>query len=187
YAAILWARSRAADRSSVLADHDLEDGEYVLATVHGAGNTDDRERLDAIMAALADCEREVVFPIHPRTRDYLDDYGLREAVEDSLTLIDPVGYLDFVRLLDGAERVATDSGGVQKEAFFLDTPCITLREETEWVETVEAGWNTLVGADEDAITRELATPVSLSDKPELYGDGDAAERMVAIIEEAVDE
>ena len=187
YDAILWARSRAAERSTVLAEHDLAEGEYVLATVHRAGNTDDPERLEAIMAALADCEREVVFPIHPRTRECLDAYGIYEAVAASLTLIEPVGYLDFVRLLDGAERVATDSGGVQKEAFFLDTPCVTLREETEWVETVEAGWNTLVGADEDAIAQALAAPVSLPEKPERYGDGDAAERMVETIEERVDE
>jgi UDP-N-acetylglucosamine 2-epimerase len=183
YDAILWARARAADHSTVLDDYELSAGEYVLTTVHRAGNTDDRERLAAIMRALGDCEREVVFPIHPRTMDSLETYGLREAVERRLTLIEPLGYLDFVRLLDGAERVATDSGGVQKEAFFLDTPCVTLRDETEWVETVEAGWNTLVGADEMAIGCELDREISLPGKPELYGDGDAAERMIALLEE----
>ena len=182
YDAILWARSRAAEHSDVLATNDLADGEYVLATVHRAGNTDDPDRLAAIMGALCEIDREVVFPIHPRTMECLDEYGLRERVESSITLIDPVGYLDFVRLLDGAERVATDSGGVQKEAFFLDTPCVTLREETEWVETIDAGWNTLVGADGEAIRRELTAPVSLPEKPELYGDGDAAERMVDLLE-----
>jgi UDP-N-acetylglucosamine 2-epimerase len=182
YDAILWARRRASDHSTVLAEHDLTAGEYVLATVHRAGNTDDRERLASIMDALCDAEREVVFPIHPRTMEALDAYGLRECVENAMTLIEPLGYVDFVRLLDGAERVATDSGGVQKEAFFLDTPCVTLREETEWVETIDAGWNVLVGADEDAIARELARPVELPEKPELYGNGDAAERMVSIIE-----
>ena len=182
YDAIRWARSRAAEHSTVLAANDLADDEYVLATVHRAGNTDDPDRLGAIMGALCELDREVVFPIHPRTMECLDEYGLRERVESSITLIDPVGYLDFVRLLDGAERVATDSGGVQKEAFFLDTHCVTLREETEWVETIDAGWNVLVGADREAITRELTAPVSLPEKPELYGDGDAAERMVELIE-----
>ena len=184
YDAILWARTRAADHSTVLKEYDLTAGKYVLATVHRAGNTDDRERLATIMRALGATDREVVFPIHPRTTERLETYGLYEAVERQLTLIEPQGYLDFVRLLDGAERVATDSGGVQKEAFFLDTPCVTLRDETEWVETVDAGWNTLVGADEDAIERELGREVSLPEKPELYGDGDAAERMVALLEEA---
>jgi len=181
------ARTRAAERSTVLDERGLTDGEYVLATVHRAGNTDDPRRLKAIMAALCNVDREVVFPIHPRTSERLDDCGLRETVAERLTLIDPVGYVDFVRLLDGAERVATDSGGVQKEAFFLDTPCITLRDETEWVETVEAGWNVLVGADEAAIARELARPVSLPEKPELYGDGDAAEQIVTIIENGANE
>ena len=184
YDAILWARTRAADHSTVLDEHDLTAGEYVLATVHRAGNTDDRERLAAIMRALGAADREVVFPIHPRTADRLDTYGLRETVEEQLTVIEPQGYLDFVRLLDGAERVATDSGGVQKEAFFLDTLCVTLRDETEWVETVDAGWNTLVGADEEAIEHELRREIALPEKPELYGDGDAAERMVALLEEA---
>lgn len=183
YDAILWARTRAADHSTVLDDHDLTAGEYVLTTVHRAGNTDDRERLAAIMRALGAADRGVVLPIHPRTADCLDTYGLRETVEEQLTVIEPQGYLDFVRLLDGAERVATDSGGVQKEAFFLDTPCVTLREETEWVETVDAGWNTLVGADEEAIEHELQREITLPEKPELYGDGDAAERMVALLEE----
>lgn len=185
YDAILWARSRAAEHSAVLAEHGLTDGEYILATVHRAGNTDSREHLESIMAALCDAEREVVLPVHPRTMDRLETYGLREQVEKAITLVEPVGYVDFVRLLDGAERVATDSGGVQKEAFFLDTACVTFREETEWVETIDAGWNVLVGADEHAIARELTRPVELPEKPELYGDGDAAERMVEIIEESV--
>jgi len=182
YDAIQWARCRAAERSTVLDDLGLATDEYVLATIHRAGNTDDPHRLESIMAALCDADREVVFPVHPGTNERLAECGLRETVAECLTLIDPVGYVDFVRLLDGTERVATDSGGIQKEAFFLDTPCVTLREETEWVETVDAGWNTLVGADEAAIRRELARPVSLPAKPELYGDGNAAERIVSVIE-----
>ncbi len=97
--------------------------------------------------------------------------------------MEPVGYLDFVRLLDGAERVATDSGGVQKEAFYLDTRCLTLRDETEWVETVDAGWNVLVGADATAIRAALADDDPLPEKPSLYGDGSAAERIVAALSE----
>ncbi len=185
YDAILWARSRAAERSSILVEHGLTEGEYVLATVHRAGNTDSRERLESIMTALCELDREVVLPVHPRTMERLEAFSLRERVENEITLIEPVSYVDFVRLLDGTERVATDSGGVQKEAFFLDTPCVTLRDETEWVETIDAGWNVLVGADEAAIARELTEPVTLPEKPELYGDGDAAEQIVTAIEETV--
>lgn len=178
YDAILLAREATTRDRSVLADLDLRPGEYVLATVHRAGNTDDREHLTAITDALADASLPVVLPAHPRTVDRLEAFGMREDVASRIRLIEPVGYHDFVALLDNAARVATDSGGVQKEAFFLDTPCITLRDETEWTETVEAGWNVLVGADGDAIRRELERDVELREKPQPYGDGNAAKRIV---------
>jgi len=178
YDAVLWARDRAADHSTVLADLGVEAGEYVLATVHRAANTDDPDRLAAILDALADDPREVVLPAHPRTVNRMREYGIYEGASERLTLTDPVGYLDFVRLQDAAAVVATDSGGVQKEAFFLDTPCVTMREETEWRETVAAGWNTLVGADGDAIRRALASADRPADKPRPYGDGTAAAAIV---------
>jgi len=108
----------------------------------------------------------------------MQKYGIYGEATDRLTLTDPVGYLDFVRLQDAAAVVATDSGGVQKEAFFLDTPCVTMREETEWRETVTAGWNALVGADGDAIRRALASAARPADKPRPYGDGAAAATIV---------
>jgi UDP-N-acetylglucosamine 2-epimerase (non-hydrolysing) len=182
YDALLWARDRAAGATTVLADHELASGEYVLATVHRAKNTDDPARLSAILDGLASVPEPVVLPVHPRTESALRDHGLWDRACAGLRVIDPVGYLPFVRLLDGARRVATDSGGVQKEAFFLDTPCVTLREETEWVETVEAGWNELVGADTDAITTALTRDWPLGEKPHPYGDGDAA----SVVAEAVD-
>jgi UDP-N-acetylglucosamine 2-epimerase (non-hydrolysing) len=174
YDAVLWARDRAADRSTILDDLGVEPGGYVLATVHRAANTDDPERLGAILDALADDPREVVFPAHPRTVNRMQEYEIYGEATDRLTLTDPVGYLDFVRLQDAAAVVATDSGGVQKEAFFLDTPCVTMREETEWRETVSAGWNALVGADGAAIRRALASAAPPADKPQPYGDGAAA-------------
>ncbi|WP_424020005.1 non-hydrolyzing UDP-N-acetylglucosamine 2-epimerase (plasmid) [Halorientalis pallida] len=183
--ALLAVRERARERSRVLDRLGQEDGEYILATVHRAANTENEDRLAAIVAGLADAPLPVVLPAHPRTTAALkaaEDIG---AIPDSLQLVDPVGYLDFVRLLDGAERVATDSGGVQKEAFYLDTPCVTMREETEWVETVEAGWNVLVGADADAISRNLDRRFAVSTKPQPYGDGDAAERIVRTLERTV--
>ncbi|WP_135807142.1 non-hydrolyzing UDP-N-acetylglucosamine 2-epimerase [Halorussus marinus] len=178
YDAVLWARDRATDRSTVLDDLGVDPGEYVLATVHRAANTDDPDRLAAVLDALAADSREVVFPAHPRTVNRMREYGLYDEARDRLTLTDPVGYLDFVRLQDAAAVVATDSGGVQKEAFFLDTPCVTMREETEWRETVAAGWNTLVGADGEAISRALASADPPADKPQPYGDGTAAAAIV---------
>ena len=180
--AMQWARDVARSESTALADLGLDPGSYVLATVHRERNADDPDRLRAILDALAATESPVVFPVHPRTEKRLAAFGLRERAERELTVIDPVGYLDFVALLASARVVATDSGGVQKEAFFLDTPCVTLREETEWVETVAAGWNRLVGADGDAIAAALADPPTAAEKPQPYGDGDAADRICACLE-----
>jgi UDP-N-acetylglucosamine 2-epimerase (non-hydrolysing) len=183
YDALLMARERATEETTVLDDLGLTPGEYVLATVHRARNTDDPARLAAILDGLGAVPDPVVLPLHPRTEAALREHDLWATANDRLEIIDPVGYLPFVRLLDGTRRVATDSGGVQKEAFFLDTPCVTLREETEWVETVDAGWNELVGADADAIRVALTRDWPLGEKPAPYGDGDAA---TAVVEAIVD-
>lgn len=180
YDAIRWAERIAGRESSIVERLGVEDG-FVLATVHRPRNTDDGDRLTAIVEALREIPAPVVFPVHPRTEAALRDQGLYDVVRSELVCIDPVGYLDFVRLLEGADRVVTDSGGVQKEAFFLETPCVTLREETEWDETVTHGWNRLVGADRAAILDALATPVDASTRPEPYGDGNAAERIVEVV------
>lgn len=183
YDSILWASERAADATSILEDLSLTTDEYVLATVHRPRNTDDASRLTAIISAFEDLDREVVFPAHPRTVSRLEEHGRWEDATDAATIIDPVGYLDFVRLLDGAWRMVTDSGGIQKEAFFLDTPCVTLREETEWDETVEAGWNELVGADQEAIRSAVEREVERNgEKPRPYGDGNAAEKVRLALE-----
>ncbi|MFC6976834.1 non-hydrolyzing UDP-N-acetylglucosamine 2-epimerase [Halomicroarcula sp. GCM10025709] len=183
YDAIRYARTVATEHSTVLAELGLDPAEYVLATVHRAANTDDRDRLGRIVSGLCDSRIPVVFPAHPRTVDALHRYGLYDEAREGLELIDPVGYLDFVRLLDGAARVATDSGGVQKEAFYLETPCVTLRETTEWTETVDCGWNVLVGADRAAIRDALAASRPRGPKPDLYGNGQAAERIVEAIDD----
>ena len=183
YDAIQYARTVATDHSPVIEELGLEPSGYVLATVHRAANTDDRQRLRQIVSGLCDCPDRVVFPAHPRTVDALRRHGLYSEARDHLELIEPVGYLDFVRLLDGAARAVTDSGGVQKEAFYLDTPCVTLRETTEWMETVDCGWNVLVGADRAAIRETLTTPPNCGAKPDLYGNGAAAERVVAALDD----
>lgn len=185
YDAILWAKEVASERSEILDELELKENGFVLSTVHRAANTDNKDRLKEIMKGLSQSEIPVVLPIHPRTKKCLKEYGLWDEVNRKLKIIEPVGYLDFVRLLDTGRCVATDSGGVQKEAFFLDTHCITLRDETEWIETVECGWNVLVGADQDkisdAVNRELELP---SEKPEPYGDGEASKKIVEVLEDA---
>ncbi|AZH24759.1 non-hydrolyzing UDP-N-acetylglucosamine 2-epimerase [Haloplanus aerogenes] len=181
YDSLLWAREEAKNRSTIREDLGVANEEYLLATVHRPRNTDDRERLKTIITSLAIDQRRVVFPAHPRTIDRLKRYDLLAMTEEELTLIDPVSYLDFVSLQAGAEVIVTDSGGIQKEAFFLDVPCITLREETEWPETIEAGGNLLVGADAGAIREALANPPQLSSNSEPYGDGTASKKIVEVL------
>ncbi|MFC7164568.1 non-hydrolyzing UDP-N-acetylglucosamine 2-epimerase [Halospeciosus flavus] len=182
YDAVLAARDRDFGGSTALDDHGVDPDEFVLATVHRAANTDDPERLASVLDGLAATDDPVVLPLHPRTENALDEYGLAERAAAELDLVDPLGYLDFLRLLSAARTVATDSGGVQKEAFYLDTPCVTLREETEWVETVDARWNTLVGADTAAIVDALDGERPRPEKPSLYGDGDAAGRIAEALD-----
>ncbi len=179
YDALLWARERA--DTEILSELGVEGEEFVLATVHRDTNADDPEKLEEIVDALVAESRPVVLPAHPRTIARLEEFGLYGRAERGLILTDPVGYRQFVALLDAATVVATDSGGVQKEAFFLDTPCVTLREETEWVETVESGWNRLVGADGGAIRSALSDVTTPDEKPTPYGDGTAAERIVEVL------
>ena len=184
YDAVLRVSERLPDRPAVLDDFGVTEP-YVVATVHRPRNTDDPSRLAAIVEGLASVPYPVVFPAHPRTEDALREYGLWERATGGLVVTGPLGYLEFVGLLAGATRVLTDSGGVQKEAFYLGTPCVTVREETEWHETVEAGWNRLIAPDPEAIRSELAGFDPPSTKPSLYGDGTAAERIVEILEAEV--
>jgi UDP-GlcNAc3NAcA epimerase len=161
--------------------------DYVLATIHRAENTDTPDRLRSIFAGLREVARSVpvLLPLHPRTRAVLRREGL-EAGGPDLRLIDPVGYLDMVRLERHARLIATDSGGVQKEAFFHRVPCVTLRCETEWVELVEMGWNRLVpptdaAAVRDGILGSLAEPERAAPPADLYGGGRAGARIVELL------
>jgi len=150
---------------------------FRLMTLHRAENTDDRNRLEAIFAALgSESSMRFVLPLHPRTRKYLADFGIR--IPANLRLIEPVGYFDMLELEEACEGIVTDSGGVQKEAYFFGKPCVTLRDQTEWVETVEAGWNRTVGANAAAIAGALAAQPPSGARPELYGKGDAGRRIL---------
>lgn len=169
----------------VLKKHGLTAGEYVLATVHRPANADDKETLASIVEALEDCGRTVVFPVHPRTRKNLEAFGLWATASKRLRLLPPVDYLDFLGLLMDAAKVVTDSGGVQKEAYFFGVPCVTLRDETEWIETVEDGWNALVGTEREDILHAIEHFNPAGTKSKSFGDGHAAERIAAIVDKLV--
>jgi UDP-N-acetylglucosamine 2-epimerase (non-hydrolysing) len=182
YDAILWARDVAREESEILNSLSVRADKFILSTVHRAANTDNRNTLESIIDGLSNAPLPVILPLHPRTEERLEEYGLQEWATDELEVIDPVGYIDFVRLIDDAERVATDSGGVQKEAFYLDTPCVTMREETEWRETTECGWNRLVGSDSAKIRDTLKADDWPESKPNLYGNGQASQRVIEVLE-----
>ena len=175
------------ERVDILERLGLREKEYVLVTVHRAANTDDPGRLRAIVEALLRIQTLVVFPIHPRTEKALTQFGLREELREAPHVFDlsPVSYLENLQLERAAAKILTDSGGIQKEAYFFGIPCITLREETEWVETVEDGWNVLVGADTNRILDAVARFNPTGNRKDHYGEGRAAEKIADVLEQAL--
>ncbi len=171
YDALMQAAERAQETSDILRCLDLEGKSYFLATVHRAENTDDDSRLRGIFDAFAEIDEPIVLPLHPRTRAALARCGI--APSDNVQIIEPVGYLDMALLEKSAKCILTDSGGVQKEAYWLGVPCVTLRDETEWVETVDAGWNVIVGADTEKIVTAAKRSECPGEHPSLYGEGGA--------------
>jgi UDP-GlcNAc3NAcA epimerase len=186
YDAALYYGSKSEHESDILERLEIKPKEYILATVHRAENTDDPACLRTLFEGLMQAAQDVVLvlPLHPRTRRALERDGLLHRVDRALRLIAPVGYLDMVMLESNARLIVTDSGGVQKEAFFYGVPCVTLREETEWVELVELGWNRLAPPVSaafvaDAVKEALDKVPGLTKSP--YGDGHSAERIVQIL------
>ncbi|HBX53153.1 MAG: UDP-N-acetylglucosamine 2-epimerase [Bacteroidetes bacterium RIFOXYA12_FULL_35_11] len=153
---------------------------YFLATIHRAENTDNPENLKKIFAAFGKTDKPILLPIHPRTKKIITD---KFELPSNVSIINPVGYLEMLSLVIHSDKVLTDSGGLQKEAFFLDKPCITMREETEWVETLENGWNCIAGADTEKILAGINTPDPVIERGNHFGDGKAAEKIVALIKE----
>ena len=172
-------RDIAEERSGILRELGVEPGSYLVVTAHRAGNVDSPERLERLADLLAALPGPVIFPVHPRTRARLEAAGLAGRLGE-VRLLQPLGYLDFLKLTRHARAVLTDSGGVQKEAYLLGVPCVTLRDTTEWVETVESGWNVLVDLDRDATIAALERKPP-AERPELYGGGHAAERVCDVV------
>jgi UDP-N-acetylglucosamine 2-epimerase len=176
-----WAKLRAAPNAAqTLAGFGVKPGQYLLATVHRGENTDSTERLSSIVRALNALEEPVLFPVHPRTRKAIAAGGQQLAAH--VHVIEPLGYFEMVTASASARLILTDSGGLQKEAYWLGVPCVTMRDETEWVETVDAGWNTLSGADCDKILHNVRHFAPPSARAALYGDGHCAARCADLLQ-----
>jgi UDP-GlcNAc3NAcA epimerase len=178
YDAALYYAEKAEQKSDIFSLLDVQPKEYILTTVHRAENTDDPVRLQYIVEMLSRLAQEqtVVCPLHPRTRNALERNGLLDSLPEGCRVIEPIGYLDMVMLEKNALFIVTDSGGIQKEAYFHGVPCFTLRDETEWVELVELGWNRLIspGDEVDLFDNFMNVPFEMRKGKNPYGDGEAA-------------
>jgi UDP-GlcNAc3NAcA epimerase len=170
----------AAEESKILERLGLVSRQYLVATIHRAGNTDDKGNLQGILDALSASGERVVFPIHPRTRQAMTRMAVQPPA-NNVSLVEPLGYLDFLKLVSHARKVLTDSGGLQKEAYILGVPCVTLRENTEWLETLEFGWNVLVGSDETRILAALRDSGTTAQSEAAYGNGKSSVAIVEIL------
>ena len=171
---------RAQTESKIIEQLKLMPGQYLLLTLHRAENTDNSDRLHGVLSSLEQTGEKVIFPVHPRTRKLLSSLQFPIPLKN-IEFIPPLGYLDMIRLSGCARVILTDSGGLQKEAYWLGIPCLTLREETEWVETVQTGWNKLVGTHPQRILQGLSAINPPIDRPSLYGDGNTAQRIIDLL------
>jgi len=169
------------EKATVLEDMGLSSKEYLSVTIHRASNTDSFKDLSSIVNAFCEVDIPIVFPVHPRTEKYLKQYGLWEKLCEKVNVIPPLGYLEMLKLMAHSKKILTDSGGIQKEAYMLGVPCITVRENTEWVETVEDGWNVLVGADYGKIMDSILNFEGAKIRGNIFGNGDAAKRICKIL------
>ncbi|TAF65994.1 MAG: UDP-N-acetylglucosamine 2-epimerase (non-hydrolyzing) [Cytophagales bacterium] len=180
--AILLHSKKSEEMQHVLQKLNITKKQYSLATIHRAENTDDKQNLINIFEAFGTINQQIILPLHPRTKQKIEDYGL--SIAPNIIFSEPIGYLDMIVLMKNAKMILTDSGGIQKEAYYLKTPCITLREETEWVETVNAGWNIIVGTNPEKIvsaSSSINNSSELSPHPNLYGDGNTSKKIVKIL------
>lgn len=178
--AVLHFGEVAKKKSNIIEELGIKNQEYILTTIHRAENTNDICRLQNIIDALNECGRIVILPLHPRTKKYIQDYGL--TFNSNIKVISPIGYLDMLSLERSCIKIVTDSGGVQKEAFFMQKPCITMRDETEWVETVDNDWNRIVGTDKKKILNAIIGFEPKMQQKDIFGDGTSSEKICEIIE-----
>ena len=173
----------------VLEEYHLQAQNYFLMTLHRSENTESFQNLKNILLAINESGEQFIFPIHPRTKKFIEKYSISSLLNkmDNIRIIEPLGYLNFLRILYGARKVLTDSGGIQKQAFMLGIPCITLRENTEWVETVEMGWNVLVGTDKEKIKKMINIFSPKGERSRAYGDGSASKKISEILTTMADE
>ncbi|WP_125152722.1 non-hydrolyzing UDP-N-acetylglucosamine 2-epimerase [Clostridium rectalis] len=177
--AVINFKKLAEEKSHIVKELSLENKNYILTTIHRAENTNDINRLKNIIEALNESNKDVVLPLHPRTKKYIENYGLK--FNKNVKLINPVGYLDMISLEMNSEKIVTDSGGVQKEAFFMKKPCITMRDETEWVETVQNGWNVVVGTDKSKILNSVLNFQPNISQKSIFGSGKASYKVLDTI------
>ena len=180
YDAVLQSIDIVERRSQILGSLNIQPRSYLLATIHRPSNTDNLQNLSAILAAFNEAGENIVFPAHPRTSQAITRTGCE--LPSRVKLLEPVSYLDMLALERNARLILTDSGGVQKEAYFFGVPCITLREETEWVETTEAGWNMLVGASKAKIIQAVQEFRPQGKRPKIFGDGKASQKIAHHLE-----
>lgn len=181
YDAVLMFKEIAKSKSGLLKELDVNSGEYILTTIHRAENTNDINRLRNMIEALNESGEKIILPLHPRTKKFIEGYGLN--FNENIKVIDPIGYLEMLMLEENSKMIVTDSGGVQKEAYFMGKPCITMRDETEWVETVECGWNVVVGTDKSKILDNIRNFKPTRIQQAIFGDGNAAQKILNIINE----
>lgn len=181
--ALNFNRKIAQKNSQIIKDLELEEGNYFVITVHRPSNTENNKNMENIIEALGALKRKVVFPVHPRTKKSLISCGLWEKIPENVMIIPPLGYMDMLCLLQSADKILTDSGGVQKEAYMLGVQCITLRDNTEWVETLRDGWNSLVGASKEKILEAANEPKHKKDQTNVFGNGDASKKICKYLQE----
>lgn len=183
YDAVKFNIGLAEERYS-LTDFGLEEKKYILGTIHRADNTDNPERLQAILQAFAKVEETIYLPLHPRTKKMIEESGFNRLVDRAanIKIVEPISYLEMLFLEKNAKAIVTDSGGVQKEAYFAKVPCLTLRDQTEWVETVNTGWNQLVNPLTDDLSAKLTNLTVGEPIEDLYGDGQAAQKITSILD-----
>jgi len=180
YDSLLYYGKIAEQKSRILKNLKLKQKEYILLTLHRPYNVDNIQKLQNIFSALKQTKRFIVLPVHPRTCKMIE--STNTIIPENISIIEPLGYLDFIFLQKHSEKIITDSGGIQKEAYLNGIPCITIRPETEWIETVKAGWNVLVGDKMDQLIENCLHFKPSHNRPRYFGDGDSSKKIISILE-----